>query len=86
MYWAYPSRSRRPWPLKLNAITFGSFRRFASSASSIAPLIAWHVSGAGTIPYVRANNAPASNVLSWSNARASMIPWFRRRLTDGAAP
>ena len=43
-------------------MVFSSFFFLQSSATSIAPLRAWHDSGAGMIPSVLANSTPASKV------------------------
>src|SRR2546427_5378122 len=56
--------------------------RFESG--SIAPRIAWHVSGAGIRPSVFAKISPAWNVLSWSTARGSTRPASSRTLKVAA--
>src|SRR3972149_2639772 len=67
-------------------MTLSSPVRFASRARSIAPRIAWHVSGAAIRPSVFAKIPPAWNVLTCSTARGSTIPWSRRTLRLGAIP
>src|SRR6266850_2899193 len=59
-YWSYAARSKCPWPDRLKRITRVFPSASAFFASSMAPLIACELSGAGMIPSDRANVTAAS--------------------------
>lgn len=57
----------RPWPDRLNRITFSSPVSMHFLASRMAAAMAWQDSGAGMMPSVRANWVPASKDSNWGD-------------------
>src|SRR6185437_310316 len=85
-YASYAAMSKWPWPEGLNRITCSVPASSARRAASTTPLIAWAVSGAGTIPSERANLSAASKTSFWRYASARRSPSSMSWETIGAAP